>query len=329
MQFNENKIRKYCKNKPGMMLTLAMHEKGADTIKSFGNNGILVAPEYRAYEIGSVSKVVLSTLLAKCVEENMLSLSDTIDQYIDLPPGIAYPSLLQLATHTSGYSDPALFDSFFEAVSWSLSSSKRQFNPFDDFKSDWIVSAIIDASRKPKKEKGRFRYSNFGYSVLGHTLGKALGGSYRDCITSFIENDLGLSATSCNSGKMDMVHGFKKGNDYGNWEWSEDSAYAPAGCICSNVADMIAFAKMNLYDERSYLTFSHRKQHSDRLLDIGLGWVIEKDDDIVWHNGRTGLFHTFLAFSKSKKRAIALLSNCVNGLSMPEDKLALSILKSD
>ena len=44
-------------------------KKGVDAVRSYGDEGVPVAPETRAYEIGSISKVFLSTLLAKCVEE--------------------------------------------------------------------------------------------------------------------------------------------------------------------------------------------------------------------------------------------------------------------
>ena len=110
MRIDEATIRKYCKNKPHVALTIATHEKGVDAVRSYGDDGVSVAPETRAYEIGSISKIFLSTLLAKCVEEGELSLDDTIDRYIDLPSACVYPSILRLATHTSGYVDPALFD---------------------------------------------------------------------------------------------------------------------------------------------------------------------------------------------------------------------------
>lgn len=330
MRIDEAVIQSYCKNKPGIVFTIGTHENGVDAIDTFGNNGASIAPETRAYEIGSISKVFLSTFLVKCVESGTVSLSDAIDQYVDLPPGNTYPSFLQLATHTSGYTDPALFDSAPKALSWSFSSTKKQHNPFDDFGSRWLIDAIIEASRKPRKKEGCIRYSNFGFSVLGYALGKATGGTYHDYIASYIEN-LGFSSTVCGSEKLPMVHGFKKGKDCGNWRWSEDSAYAPAGCLCSNAVELLSFAKMNLYDEKSYLTSSHQERVSGKtgnIGSIGLGWMLEKDDDVVWHNGGTGFFYSFLAFSKSRGRAVVFLSNCISSLGIAEDKLVLSILKS-
>lgn len=328
MHLDESDIQKYCKNKPHVALTVATHEKGVDDIRSFGSGGVPVAPESRSYEVGSISKVFLATLLAKCLEEGLLRLDDTVDRHIDLPAGLSYPTILQLATHTSGYAGPDLFDSKLDALSYVFSSGKKQSNPFDSFTSDWLIDSILEASRKPRKE-GKFQYSNFGYSVLGHALGQAMGKRYFDCITTYIKEDLGLAATSCNSNELCMVHGFKKEADLGNWTWSDDSAYAPAGCICSNASDMLAFAKMNLYGERSHLAYSHQKRVSDKHLDVGLGWMIEKGDDTVWHNGRTGSFHAFLAFSKKRERAVVLLSNCIKYLAWPEDGIALSLIKSE
>ena len=328
MKLNEHDIQRYCKNKPQVTLTIATHEKGDDDIRSFGCNGVALKTEGRSYEVGSVSKVILATLLAKCLEEGLLNLNDTVDRYIDLPSEYSYPSILQLATHTSGYKDPALFESKLDALSWSIASTRKLANPFDSFGSEWLVDSIIKDACKPRKKEGRFLYSNFGYSVLGYTLSRIVGSTYQDYITAYIREELGLSSTSCYSEKLPMIHGFKKGHDLGNWTWSDDSAYAPAGCICSNAADLLSFAKMNLYDEKSFVKYSHRKQASDRFVDIGLGWMIEKKDDIIWHNGRTGMFHTFLAFSKKRERAVVLLSNCISSLSWSEDGIALSIIRS-
>lgn len=205
MHLDENDIRKYCTSKPHVVLTVATHEKGVDDVRSFGSDGVPIAPENRSYEVGSISKVLLSTLLAQCLEEDLLRLDDTTDRHIDLPSGCSYPTILQLATHTSGYADPDLFDSKLDALSYVFSSGKKQDNPFDSFSSDWLIDAVIEASRKPRKE-GRFQYSNFGYSVLGHALGQAMDKRYFDCIATYIKEDLGLLATSCNSRDLCMVH---------------------------------------------------------------------------------------------------------------------------
>ena len=329
MRLHKDEIQKYCKNKPNITLSIAMHEKGIDSIQSFGNNGVVITPETRAYEMGSISKVILSTFLAKCLENEVLTLDDTIDQYIDLPSGITYPSIGELATHTSGYKrNPNLFTSPLKAISYLFFSDKKQSNPLTQFDIEWLVDTVVGISQKSRKN-GRFQYSNFGFSVLAYVVGKALGSAYCDYITSYINDDLSLSSTSYDSEKIAMVHGYKKDTNYGNMKWPEASAYAPAGCICSTAADMLNFAKMNLYDEKSYLTFSHQKQVSDKSFDVGLGWIIEKDNDIIWHNGRTSMFYSFLAISKSKEQAIVLFSNCISGSGLSEEKLNLSLLRSD
>lgn len=328
MQIDEKAVRTYCRNKPCIALTIATHENGLDTIRSFGNDGVPIPPETRGYEIGSISKVFLSTFLAKCLEEGAVSLDDTIDRYIDLPRGLAYPSILQLATHTSGIVEPKLFNSVFEEFAWYFTPSKKQTNFAAEVKSDQLADMVAESCRKPRKNEGKFRYSNFGFSVVGYTLGKALGSSYHDYMTSYIENDLGLLSTSCNMEDLNMIHGFDNETDCGNWKWPEDLAYAPAGCLCAHAADALSFAKMNLYDEKSFLTLSHQERVSQKASAVGLGWMIERDSDIIWHNGRTGFFHSFLAFSKSKERAVVLLSNCPSKLGLAEDNLALSIMKS-
>ena len=103
--------------------------------------------------------------------------------------------------------------------------------------------------------------------------------------------------------------------------------------LCSRWVSLLgcgrsAFLRQNeLYDEKSYLTLSHRKQVSEKTLDVGLGWIGEKDGDILWHNGQTACSIAFSVSAKARE-AVVLLSNCIKGFMMPEDGIALSILKS-
>jgi len=48
------------------------------------------------------------------------------------------------------------------------------------------------------------------------------------------------------------------------------------------------------------------------------------EEEILWHNGGTGGFRTFLAFNKEKKRAIVVLSNST----MSVDEIGMALAKS-
>jgi hypothetical protein len=50
---------------------------------------------------------------------------------------------------------------------------------------------------------------------------------------------------------------------------------------------------------------------------IGLGWHISPSD-ILWHNGQTGGYHSFVAFGEKAKVGIVILTNTAT---MEVDKL--------
>ena len=51
-------------------------------------------------------------------------------------------------------------------------------------------------------------------------------------------------------------------------------------------------------------------------LKVGLGWLVRTLDDgrrIVWHNGGTGGFRTWMGFDKGRRVAAVVLTNSVHG----------------
>jgi hypothetical protein len=100
--------------------------------------------------------------------------------------------------------------------------------------------------------------------------------------------------------------------------------------IRSNVKDMTQFLAANMGLLNSPITDllkqCHKKQCSAvSNTDIGLGWMIShsKDADVIWHNGGTGGFRTFLGFNLKTQKGIVVLSNSSEGW---PDLFALSLL---
>ena len=49
--------------------------------------------------------------------------------------------------------------------------------------------------------------------------------------------------------------------------------------------------------------------------EIGMSWIIDKENGIIWHNGATGVHTSYLGFCPEKNTAVVVLSN----LSQEED----------
>jgi len=97
-------IKKTCKGKKHIKLTIGYVLDGEKTVKVFNENGEIKNESY-IYEIASITKTFTASLLAKYIHENKMSLDDSIQKYfVGLDADKYYPTLKRLATHTAGYS---------------------------------------------------------------------------------------------------------------------------------------------------------------------------------------------------------------------------------
>jgi Beta-lactamase class C and other penicillin binding proteins len=97
---------------------------------------------------------------------------------------------------------------------------------------------------------------------------------------------------------------------------------AGAGAIRSTVNDMLKFVAANLGLNKSPLLVAMQMAHQSRHdtgtpdLEIGLNWHILKKFDtvIVWHNGGTGGYHSFIGFDPKARKGVVVLSNSTNDI---------------
>src|SRR5215471_10360530 len=125
------------------------------------------------FEIGSISKVFTSTVLAQLVQEGKVRLDDPAQKY--LPAGVQLPTrgdkvitLGTLAEQNSGL--PRMPGNFKPA---------DQANPYADYTVQQMYDFLsgYQLTRDPGEQ---FEYSNLGVGLLGHVLSRATGQSYED-----------------------------------------------------------------------------------------------------------------------------------------------------
>ena len=104
-----------------------------------------------------------------------------------------------------------------------------------------------------------------------------------------------------------------------NWDLP---TLAGAGALRSSVNDMLKFVAANLGLTKSPLLAAMQRAHQPQRetgqpdLSIGLNWHILKkfDNEIVWHNGGTGGYHSFIGFDKKNRKGVVVLSNSANDI---------------
>jgi len=266
--------------------------------------------ENTVFEIGSITKVFTSTLLADMVERGEMTLDDQIEKY--LPKTVRAPTrkgqsitLAHLATHTSSL--PRLPDNL-------LPSDAN--NPYADYSVEQMYE-FLSGYTLQRDIGAQYEYSNYGGGLLGHILALRSGMSYEQLFIEEIANELGMSDTQITF-TPEMTSRLAKGHvgnkEVSNWDIP---ALAGAGALRSTAQDMLKFlaANMGLKQSRLYsamkTTHKPRNQAGPPDMHIGLGWHIRTSGNrqLIWHNGGTGGYWGFVGFIKDKQSGVVVLTN--------------------
>ncbi|SFR90360.1 serine hydrolase domain-containing protein [Anaeromicropila populeti] len=288
-------------------------------------------PNY-IYEIGSVTKTFTTGLLCKAINEKKVQLNDCLSKYLgDIVVGKKYPSLLQLATHTSGYTNDfnARTDEISKKIEEELmsvwSGNNERDNLYQYIGENYLLEHIAATNLEEKPYE--FLYSNIGMAVLGYALGRAYDKSYEELLMDFIKNDLGLYSTYIDRPLNGYISGYNANNEScGNWLW-ENSAMKPAGSMYSNLDDMVKYIQIYLSSSIPYLSETHNKSYAisvDNCFEVGLGWI--KNGEVTWHNGGTGCFRSFVGFREDKEFGVVLLENYHEKNKITIDTIGMDIL---
>jgi len=297
-------------------VTVGILKDGQMSYAVYGEGAERLDQAEHRYEIGSITKTMTAALTAQAILEGKLDLTDTIDKYLELPAGKVYPTIESLLTHTSGLDG--------EYYEWSMLPYvlHHEENPLRGITDETILQEYSEVNLVEGKEYG-FSYSNYGFALLGLVLEKTYGTDYTSLLNAYLADELAMKETYVSNGDADFE---------GNWQWEDGDAYIPAGAVVSNITDMLRYAQAQLGGD-PILSLCHQplKQVDasdkwDRMEglcvdEIGMSWMIDTEDGIIWHNGGTGVHSSYLGFCPEKNTAVVVLSN----LSQDEDISATTI----
>lgn len=307
------------KDNVGAVITVGIIKDKQISYKVYGENGKELPAKPHTYEIGSLTKTFTAALINKAITEGTICIDDTIDNYLPLPKAGGYPTIKELLTHTSGYEGY-----YFESP--MISNFFKGRNDFYGITKEMVLEKAGELNMD--KESYGFTYSNYGYAVLGLVLETVYHTDYTTLLNSFVQDELGLSGT--------VISG--KSGDLGNyWDWKANDAYLPAGAITSNITDMLSYAQMQLEDN-PYFYGCHKSIRTVNASDedyrtmginmdeIGMSWIIDTEYGIIWHNGGTGDYNSYLGFHPETKTAVVVLSNLAPKYRIPATVLGVKLL---
>ncbi len=270
------------------------------------------------FEIGSITKVFTSLLLADMAERDEVSLADPVAKY--LPPTVKVPerrgeqiSLEDLSTHKSGL----------PRMPGNVDPSNPN-NPFAEYTVARLYE-FLSNYQLPWDIGERYEYSNIGGALLGHALARRAGGNYEDVIETRITEPLGMKSTRVTL-TADMKARLSTGHAYAleptsNWDFG---ALEPTGALHSTANDLLTFLSANLGYTKSPLSTAMAamlkvRRDRDRGT-IGLGWFLDLRGgvEIVSHSGSTGGYQSFIGYDPKARIGVVVLSNSGTGVGVDD-----------
>ena len=282
-------------------------------------SGEPMTPEMH-HRIGSVTKTFTATLLLKAAEEGLLSLDDTIDQYINGVPNGDKITLHQMSDMTSGIASYTEDEQWVKE--WS-SDPTRVWAPEE--------MARIGIKESPLFDPGsEWFYSNTNYVLLGLVLEQVTGKPINQLYQKEIIEPLDLEETSF-PGTSSAIpepydHGYTlQGKSSGqkpidSTDWSPSSAWT-AGEMISTVDDLLVYGRA-LGTGKGLLSPKAQKERLDSFVsdvpplnqpplkgDLAYGIGLGKDHGWMGHNGEIPGYNTYLFYHPDLDAVVVVLVN--------------------
>ena len=266
------------------------------------------------FEIGSITKVFTALLFADMVLRGEVAPDDPAAKF--LPGSVRMPefegapiTLLDLATYTSGL--PRMPSNF---------APKDPKNPYIDYTAERLYDYL--SNHKLGFKLGQhYEYANLGFGLLGHVLELRAGRSYEELVVSRICAPLGKDDTRITLTELDAAAPRRAATTWvlrplANWDFS---ALAGAGALRSTANDLLKFLQMCLEPgdgpvaAAQKLALAERRPRADQR-DVASGWFVASrfGDELVWKDGGTGGYATFIGYSTRTRRNCILLSNAAD-----------------
>lgn len=297
-------------------MSIVVVKDGKASFYNFGSttrSKVQPPTERSVYEIGSISKVFASLVLAHAVLEGRIGLQDDIRRYLPRDyPNLTWEStpvrILNLVNTTSALPDnlPSPFEvgGDPDKAPFIAVEKMRSFQPDQ-------VWDELEAARLSAKPGSRPAHSNLAADLLGRILEKVYGESYEVLVARYIEKPLGMGVGTGRSRAADEVEGYNK--RHVAMPRLYERAFLVAGGLRYSTADMAKLLAAELAATDPAIRLSQQPAWGDpRTQAVGFNWTLSRTVDGQPHlrtSGGTLGGSSYIEMYPAKGYGILLVAN--------------------
>jgi CubicO group peptidase (beta-lactamase class C family) len=271
------------------------------------------------FNMGSVAKTFVGTLLAQAVIEKRLSLDDDIRHFL---PG-DYSNLdyqghpirfKDLATHTSGLPGTMRTFSVFIQDSLKRLGVAEQVNFYGRYNEDSMLADLHQV--EPDTIPGEsYRYNSNGMMILVLLLERIYHQSFERLASHWLETHLGMyeTKTSLSPAEIDRAsQGYDRNNQPVPFVNLKGFLIGPT--MNSTIKDMLVYIRANLAQKDPAVKLSHQLIWGEKNgFGMGLGWMIDSSPNgerYFYHDGNTKLgFNTLCTLYPVENLGIIIMAS--------------------
>ncbi|MGK5080359.1 serine hydrolase [Janthinobacterium sp. HLX7-2] len=290
-------------------LTVGFTQGDSQWVQGYGYADLenrVPATAQSSYRLASVTKPMTAAAILQLVEQGKVDLDAPVQTYVPYFPVKAFPvTVRQLLGHLGG------IDAYRD------NKAEQHFKEHKTTRQSIAVFEQFDLIAEPGM---RFRYTSYGYNLLGAVIEGASGESYGSYMQRHVWSPLGMAATVMDNPDAVIAHrvrGYRLvGTELKNSEFVDISSRFSAGGTRASVPDMLAFGK-GIHDGKilSAASLAAMVQpmatRAGRLTDYGMGWETTPTGGryAIAHSGQQPETVTYLFSFPSRKLTIAVAAN--------------------
>lgn len=288
--------------------------------KGFGYADIrskIPATPKTCYRIASISKTFTAVVIMQLVEQGKINLNDRVEKYLpwfkakNKNLDSSKITVKQLLSHSAGVFRDG------DTPHWED----------DKFPDDKGLQKSISNKTLVFKNLTRFKYSNFGFAILGQVIKEVTGSNYNEYVTKHIIQKLGMKNTYPDfTPKIPrrLAKGYSRpipGKDREVFKHTVTKAYSPAGGFASNVLDLAKYlsalslkqkgrnALLSQASKRKMMGEYRKTGEKDEFYGLGFEIYKIKGRKPAGHGGGFNGFITRIALDTKNDIGVITLSN--------------------